>query len=144
MLKEMMSKTSSSSFKKAWAKDRKGGRRIEERRATVMSEIRATWHRITKKSHKKEEYVVAMSADVKEHVEEGLKMEIIMEAKKLREEELRRSFRKETGDETGRTEKRLNEEMWNWSQSSGTKGKTSSYEWDTVSPWRMVSHKLHV
>ena len=75
-----------------------------------------------------------------------MKMEIIMEAKKLEEEELRRSFRKEIGDETGRTEKRLNEELWNQSQSSGTKGITSSYEWDTGSPWpwRMVCHKLHV
>ena len=35
-----------------------------------MSETRATWHKITKKSHKEEEDVVAMSADVKEHVEE--------------------------------------------------------------------------
>ena len=74
--------------------------------------------------------VLAMSDDFKEHVEEALKRreelkdilkewlticdeaEVIMEAKRVQDEELKSSFRL-AWDETGRTNDRVSKKLWN-------------------------------
>ena len=66
-----------------------------------------------------------------ESSEEGL---VIMEAKRLQEDDVRHSFKRGAAA-WSLTEKRMefvSEKMWNWAQSNDTRSKNLVHDWDAI------------